>query len=305
MRKLVQCVPNFSEGRRDWIVAEIVDAVRSVAHVRILEIESDPDHNRTVVAFVGSPEDALEAAFRSVRRAADLINMGQHRGAHPRIGAADVVPFVPLAGVTMAECVALARALGERVGRELGLPVYLYGEAATRPERRDLPSIRRGEYEGLKSAIQSDPQRAPDFGPAKLGPAGATAIGARWPLIAYNVNLRATDVAVAKAIARKVREAGGGLPGVRAIGLAVAGANAVQVSMNLTDYRRTGLLAAFSAVRDEAARLGVEVESSHIVGLVPAEALVELVRDCLKSPSFAPEQIIERAILGGSEVEKA
>jgi glutamate formiminotransferase len=298
-------VPNFSEGRRDWIIDEIVDAVRSVADVRILEIERDADHNRTVVAFAGSPDDALEAAFRSVRRAADLINMEQHRGAHPRIGAADVVPFVPLAGVTMAKCVALARALGERVGRELGLPVYLDGEAATRPERRELPNIRRGEYEGLKAAIQSDPERAPDFGPAKLGPAGATAVGARGPLIAYNVNLRATDVAVAKAIARKVREAGGGLPGVRAIGLAISGADVVQVSLNLTDFRRTGLLAAFNAVRDEAARHGIEVESSHIVGLVPAEALVELVRGCLKSPSFAAEQIVERAIVGGSEVEKA
>ncbi len=300
MQKLVQCVPNFSEGRRQWVIDAIVAAVHDVDGLRLLEVEADADHNRTVVAFVGAPEAALAGAFHAVRRAAELIDMEQHRGAHPRVGAADVVPFVPLAGVTMAECVDLARALGRRLGDELGLPVYLYGEAALRPERRELPAIRRGEYEGLKAAIGHDPERAPDFGPPRLGPAGAVIVGARGPLIAFNVNLRTADLAVAKAIARKVREAGGGLPGVRAIGLAV-GAELVQVSLNLTDYRRTGLLAALASVRAEAARLGVEVESSRIVGLVPAEALVEVISHCLSSPSFTAAQIIERAILAEGE----
>ena len=301
MAKIVECVPNFSEGRRDWVIEEVLDAARSVGGVRVLEVEKDPDHNRTVVAFAGEPEPVLEAAFRTVRRASDLIDLTHHQGAHPRIGAADVVPFVPVAGVSMAECVELARALGRRLADELALPVYLYGEAATRPERRDLPNIRRGQYEGLKEEIERDPERAPDFGPSRLGPAGATIVGARPALIAFNINLRSGDLAVAKAIARAVRESSGGLPSVRAIGLAVAETGEVQVSLNLTDYRRTGLLAAFRAVRDEAARLGVEVASSRIVGLVPAEALAELVVDGLQNPSFAADQILERALLGGSK----
>ena len=301
MQKIVQCVPNFSEGRRPWVIDEIVDAVRSVDGLRVLEVERDADHNRTVVAFAGEPDAAAEGAFRAVRRAVDLINMEQHRGAHPRVGAADVVPFVPVVGVTMAQCVQLARSLGKRLADELNLPVYLYGEAATRPERRDLPSLRRGEYEGLKEEIERNPDRAPDFGPAHLGPAGATIVGARPPLIAYNINLRTGDVAIAKAIARKVREANGGLPGVRAIGLALGEPGMVQVSLNLTDYHRTGLATAFAAVSEEAAKYGVAVDSSRIVGLVPAEALVEVVAQCLRSPSFAAMQIVERAVLGGAE----
>ncbi|MHB1133922.1 MAG: glutamate formimidoyltransferase [Chloroflexota bacterium] len=301
MSKLVQCVPNFSEGRRDWVIDEIVGAVRSVEGAQLLEIEKDPDHNRTVLAFAGEPEAVAEAAFRAVRRAADLIDLNQHQGAHPRIGAADVVPFVPVAGVTMAECVELARSLGRRLAEELGLPVYLYGEAAVRPERRDLPSIRRGEYEGLREEVADKPERAPDFGPSRLGPAGATVVGARPPLIAFNVNLATTDLAIAKGIARRLRESSGGLPALRAIGLAVAEADEVQVSMNLTDYQRTGLLAAFRAVRDEAASQGVAVASSKIVGLVPAEALAELVAEALSSPSFSAAQILERALLGAKE----
>lgn len=304
MQRLVQCVPNFSEGRRAWIVDEIVNAVRSVSGISVLQTETDADHNRTVVAFAGSPDDALEAAFRLVRRSADLIDLEQHSGAHPRLGAADVVPFVPLVGVTMADCVALARALGERIGGELQIPVYLYAQAATRPDRRDLPNIRRGEYEGLKAEIESNPDRQPDFGPSRLGSAGATVVGAREPLIAYNVNLRTADLGIAKEIARKVRESSGGLPAVRAIGLAVVGTDLVQVSMNLVDYRRTGLLKAFNAVRDEAERLGVTVDESRIIGLVPSEALAEIVATALQSPAFAATQIVERAILGGEESQQ-
>ncbi|MCL5109844.1 MAG: glutamate formimidoyltransferase [Chloroflexi bacterium] len=303
MATIVECVPIFSEGRRDWVIDELLGAVRSVAGVRVLEVEKDPDHNRTVVAFAGAPEPVLEAAFRVVRRAADLIDLDQHEGAHPRIGAADVVPFVPVAGVSLADCAELARRLGRRLGEELGLPVYLYGKAATRPERRELPDIRRGEYEGLKVAIASDPARAPDFGPARLGPAGATVVGARLPLIAYNINLQTDDVAVAKTIARKVRESAGGLPAVRAIGLSLAGTGQVQVSLNLTDYRRTGLLTAFRAVSDEAASPGVEVAGSHVVGLLPAEALAEVVAETLRSPNFAADRILERALLVRAEEE--
>ncbi|MHB1417182.1 MAG: glutamate formimidoyltransferase, partial [Chloroflexota bacterium] len=194
--------------------------------------------------------------------------------------------------------------LGKRLGDELRLPVYLYGEAATRPERRDLPNVRKGQYEGLRVDVERDPERAPDFGPAALGPAGATAVGAREPLIAFNVNLRTSEVGIAKAIARTIRESGGGLPALRAIGLAVAGAGEVQVSMNLTDFRRTGLLAAFGAVREEANRLGVEVAGSQIVGLVPAAALGEVVAQALQSPSFDVNQIVERAIIGGEETSE-
>lgn len=301
MRRLVQCIANFSEGRRREIIDEIVAAVRSVPGLMVLEVEPDSDHNRTVIGFVGEPEPTAEGAFRAIRRAAELIDMEQHRGAHPRIGAADVVPFVPLAGVSMAECVALARDLGARVGDALAIPVYLYGEAATREDRRSLPNIRKGEYEGLKEAIATDPARAPDFGPARLGSAGATVIGAREPLIAFNVNLRSNNLELAKAIARRVRESSGGLPGVRAIGLAVAETDSVQVSMNLTDYRRTGIMTAFAAVRDEAARHGVEVESSQIVGLIPADALTEVVARALRAPAFSAMQVVERAILGGEE----
>lgn len=291
---LVECVPNFSEGRRREVIEAIVSAITGAAPVHVLDVESDPDHNRTVVTFVGAPEDALEAAFAGIAKAAELIDMEQHRGAHPRMGAADVVPFVPIRGVTMQECVELAHRLGKRVGEELGLPVYLYEEAATRPERRNLADVRRGEYEGLKEEIATNPDRAPDYGPAQVGPAGAVIIGARAPLIAYNVYLNTDDVEIAKRIARAVRHSSGGLRYVKALGLLVEGQ--AQVSMNLTNYRRTPIARVMELIRREAARYGVTVTHSEVVGLIPRDALIEAARYYLQLDSLTPEQILENRL---------
>ena len=294
MERLVECVPNFSEGRRKEVIEAIVQAIAEGGKVWILDVESDEDHNRSVVTFVGEPEAVEEAAFRGIKKAAELIDMDQHRGQHPRIGATDVVPFVPLKGVTMEECVAMARRLGERVGSELGIPVYLYGEAATRPERQDLSYIRRGEYEGLKEAIATDPDRAPDFGPKALGKAGATVIGARPPLIAFNVYLGTDDVRVAREIAKAVRHSSGGLRYVKALGLLVKGK--AQVSMNLTDYRQTPIHRVMEMIRREAARYGVNVVSSEVVGLIPEDALLDAAIYYLQLEGFSKEQILERKL---------
>ncbi len=236
---LVECIPNFSEARRPEVVEAILAAITGVADISLLNHSSDNDHNRTVVTYAGPPAAVEEAAFRAIRKAAELINLDQHSGSHPRLGATDVVPFVPISGISMEECVQMARRLGERVGRELNIPVYLYEEAATRPERVNLENIRRGQYEGLKAEIETNPERQPDFGPAQLGPAGATVIGARHPLIAYNVYLASEDVAIAKAIAKKIRQSSGGLPSVKALGMLVEGR--AQVSMNLTNFRQTSV----------------------------------------------------------------
>jgi len=294
MKRIIECVPNFSEGRRKEIIDQIVEALASLEKVRVLDVQSDADHNRSVVTLVGEPEAVEEAAFRGIERAARLIDMDQHQGEHPRMGATDVVPFVPITGVTMADCVEMARRLGERVGRELSVPVYLYEEAATRPERRNLADVRRGEYEGLKVEIESDTNRAPDFGPARMGKAGATAIGARPPLVAFNVYLNTDDVATAKAIARAVRHSSGGLRYVKALGLQVEGR--AQVSMNLTDYRRTPIHRVVEMIRREAARYGVTIASSEVVGLVPNEALVDAARFYLQLDGFSSDQILENRL---------
>jgi glutamate formiminotransferase len=296
MKRIVECVPNFSEGRRQEVIDRIVEALASVEGVRVLDVQSDADHNRSVVTMVGEPEAVEEAAFRGIERAARLIDMDRHRGEHPRMGATDVVPFVPVAGVMMADCVEMARRLGERVGRELSIPVYLYEEAATRPERRNLADVRRGEYERLKVEIETDPRRAPDFGPARIGKAGATAIGARPPLIAFNVYLNTDDVAIAKAIARAVRHSSGGLRYVKALGLLVEGR--AQVSMNLTDYRQTPIHRVVGMIRREAARYGVAIVSGEMVGLIPNEALMDAARFYLQLDSFSPDQILENRLAG-------
>lgn len=297
MDKIVECVPNFSEGRRANIVDEIVQAML-LPGVKLLDREMDPNHNRSVITLAGEPSTLEEGVFRGIATAARLIDLDQHRGEHPRIGATDVVPFVPIRGVTMDDCVAMARRLGERVGRELEIPVYLYERAATRPERRDLAYIRRGEYEGLKQAIATDPDREPDFGPKRLGKAGATVIGARPFLIAYNVNLATSDVQIAKDIARVVREKGGGLPSVKALGFELKDRGIVQVSMNLTDFNVTGILQAFHAVKAEAEKRGVAVLESEIVGLVPLEALTQLAAQVLGLPAFSTNQVVEMKLFG-------
>jgi len=288
---LVECIPNFSEARRPEVVEAIVQAITAIPGVTLLDCHSDSDHNRTVVTFVGAPGAVEEAAFQGIRKAAELINLTKHTGSHPRIGATDVVPLVPIRDVIMADCVAMARRLGKRVGQELKIPVYLYEEAATRPERQNLEEIRRGQYEGLKSEIKTNPERKPDYGPARLGPAGATVIGARHTLIAFNVYLDTDDVSIAKAIARNIRASSGGLPCVKALGMLVEGR--AQVSMNLTNYRQTSIHQAVEAIRREAKKHKVKIHHSELVGLIPQEALLDAASWYLQLDDFTPDQILE------------
>jgi glutamate formiminotransferase len=290
--KIVECVPNFSEGRRKEVVAEIANAIAS-AGAKILDREMDADHNRSVVTFAGEPSTVEEGAFRGIQTAARLIDLDVHRGEHPRIGATDVVPFVPVRSVTMDDCVAMARRVGERVARELDVPVYLYERAATRPERRDLAYIRRGEYEALKKEIATNPDREPDFGPKRVGKAGA-----RPFLIAYNVNLATSDVKIAKDIARTIREKTGGLKSVKAKGFMLHEKNIAQVSMNLTDFTVTGMLTAFNTVKAEAEKRGVAVLESELIGLVPLEALTQIAAQALKLPGLSASQVVEMKIFG-------
>ena len=291
---LVECIPNFSDARRPEVVEAILAAITGVAEISLLNYSSDTDHNRSVVTFAGSPEAVEEAAFRAIRTAAGLINLDQHSGSHPRLGATDVVPFVPISGIGMAECVQMAQRLGERVGRELDIPVYLYEEAATRPERTNLENIRRGQYEGLKAEIATNPERQPDFGPSRLGPAGATVIGARHPLIAYNVYLTTDDVSIAKAIAKKIRQSSGGLPSVKALGMLVEGR--AQVSMNLTNFRQTSVKTVVEAIRREARKYKTRIHHSELIGLIPQEALIDSAVQYLQLDGFQPEQILERQL---------
>lgn len=294
MSSLIACVPNFSEARRPEVVHAIVEAITSNAAVRVLDVSSDPDHNRTVVTFVGDAASVEAGAFAGIATAAQLINLDQHTGAHPRLGATDVVPFIPLRQATMEDCVAVARKLGARVGGELGIPVYLYEAAATRPERHNLETIRRGQYEGLKAEIATQPARQPDFGPAQLGPAGATVIGARPFLIAYNIYLNTTDVRLAKKVARAVRHSSGGLRYVKALGLRVGGQ--AQVSMNLTDFRQTPLPRVVEMVRREAARYGASLVRSELVGMIPQAALVNAAQWYLQLDGLQETQIIEHQL---------
>jgi len=293
MKSIVECVPNFSEGRRPEVICQIVEAAQAIPGVQILDVQSDADHNRTVVTMVGPLEAVEKAAFASIARAAQLINMDEHRGEHPRIGATDVVPFVPVRGVTLEDCVQLARRLGRRVGEELGVPVYLYEAAATRPERVNLADVRRGEYEGLYAEIETNPDRAPDFGPARLGPAGATVIGARRFLIAFNVYLNTDDVRIAKRIARAARHSSGGLRFVKALGLLVEGQ--AQVSMNLTDFTRTPIYQVLELIRREATRYGAAVTHSELVGLAPRQALVDAAAWYLQL-DLDPNQVLENQL---------
>lgn len=295
--KLVECVPNISEGRDPEKIQAIVREVEQVPGVVLLDVESDPDHHRSVITFVGPPDAVVEAAFRLTAKAAELIDLRKHKGEHPRIGATDVIPFVPISGVTMEDCVALAERLGERIARELQIPVYLYGEAARLPERKDLANIRRGEFEGLREEIEKDPARKPDFGPSRVHPtAGAVAVGARKFLIAYNVNLGTSDVKIAKAIARRVRARDGGLSAVKALGFEIKERNLVQVSMNLVDFEKSPIYAAFELVKLYARRFGVPVVGSEIVGLVPQKALNDVADFYLQLEGFQPNQTIEARI---------
>lgn len=293
--KILECIPNFSEGRNKKKIRAIARAIRSVKGVRLLDIHSDSDHHRSVMTFAGRPAVVVKAAFNAVKKASELIDLTKHRGMHPRMGAADVVPLVPISGITEQQAVEMARQLGQRISEELKLPVYLYEKAALRPGRENLAEIRRGGYEGILEEIVKLPHRAPDFGPTKIGPAGAVAVGVRFPLIAFNVNLRSTKLSLAKAIAKKIRESSGGLPHVKAIGLRLARRKMVQVSMNLTDYRVTGPERAFKAVDREAKKTGVEVIESELVGLIPKAALTVDPKE-LKIRRFHHNMILENAI---------
>ena len=295
MSRLVECVPNFSEGRRQEVVDAIADAIRA-AGARVIDVQKDPAHNRCVVTFVAEPEAAVEAALAGARVASERIDLRQHQGEHPRMGAIDVVPFVPFADLPMSVCVELAHRFGARLNRELGIPVYYYGEAARHPERRELERVRRGGFEDLRDHVL-EPDRHPDEGPARVHPtAGATAVGARIPLIAYNVNLRTTDVTVAKEIARTIRASSGGMPNVKALGFALQDRGLVQVSMNLTDYRVTNVWKVFSAIRAEAQRRGVEVAESEIVGTIPLDAAVRTIGDAIQDPHVRMDQILEKRV---------
>ncbi len=302
--KLVECVPNFSEGRRPEVVNAIRDAIAAVEGVSVLDVSSDASHNRSVITFVAPVDSAVDAAFAGIKAASERIDLGTHSGEHPRIGATDVVPFIPLEGSTMEDCIALARALGEKVGRELKIPVYLYERAATTPARENLADVRRGEFEGLRDELGKNPARKPDFGPDKIHPtAGGIAIGARPFLVAYNVYLGpASNLQIAKNIAKAVRGSSGGFKYVKGLGLEVDGQ--AQVSMNLVDTEKTPLHNAFDFVKMRAEAEGAQVTWSEIVGLVPERVLFDTAVSHLQLKQFTPAQVLERQVrevIGGGE----
>lgn len=300
---IVECIPNFSEARRPEVVEAIINTFNAVEGVHVLDYHSDLDHNRTVVTLVGSPAAVEEAAFQAIARAAELIDLNQHTGEHPRLGATDVVPFVPIADITMPECVEMARRLGKRVGAELNIPVYLYEEAAARPERQNLENIRRGEYEGIKAEIGVNPARDPDFGPKVMGPAGGVVIGARQPLVAFNAYLTTSEIGIAQKIAKAIRHSSGGMRFVKGLGLQVEGK--AQVSMNLTNYRQSPIARVVELVRREAARYGVGIDHTELVGLVPQEALIDAAVWYLQLNDFEASQILEQRLYGAQSQQPA
>jgi glutamate formiminotransferase len=297
MQKLVECVPNFSEGRRPEVVDAIVKAITSVENVYLLDREMDADHNRAVITIVGPPETIGEAALRGVEAASKHIDLTKHQGAHPRMGATDVVPFIPIRGVTLDDCVMIARTVGKQIAERFKIPVYLYEAAATKPERTNLENIRRGQFEGIRDEIATNPARMPDFGEPRIHPtAGATVVGARKPLIAYNVNLNTPDVEIAKKIAKRIRFSTGGFRFVKGMGLLLKERNLAQVSMNLTDYEQTSVELVFETVKREAERFGVSVVGSEIVGLIPQKALEQAAEYFLRVENFKPQMILENRL---------
>ena len=295
MSKLVECVPNFSEGRRPEVIEAIADEVRNVPNVRLLDVKADASHNRVVVTFVGEPQAVKQAAFNACKKAAELIDMEKQQGEHPRIGATDVIPFIPVKNMSMEECVQLADELAQEIAAKLDIPVYLYEEAAKIPTRKALPDIRKGQYEGLKTEI-TKPERLPDYGPARMHPsAGATVVGARQFLIAYNINLDTSDVRIAKKIANCIREAKGGFKYVRAMGVSVEidGRDVAQVTINMINFNGTPLFRVFETVKSEAARYGINVIGSEIIGLTPMQALLDVAEFYLRLDGFDRKQVLE------------
>jgi glutamate formiminotransferase len=294
--KILMCVPNISEGKNLKVVEQVVSEIRRVAGVKVQDVSSDPDHNRSVLTYLGEPEAVLKATQAMAKKAFELIDLTRHHGSHPRMGAVDVVPFIPIRGVETKEAVEIARRFGKFVG-EQGVPVYYYEDAATRPERKNLTDIRKGEYEALPEKLKS-PAWAPDEGPAVFNPkSGGLVTGARFPLVAFNVNLQTENLEVAQKIAKAVRHINGGYRFVRAIGLALEDQKMVQVSMNLTHYQKTPIPRVFETIRSEAARYGVNVAGTELVGPVPLGALEEVLKHYLQVHDFSMNQIIENALI--------
>jgi len=294
---LIECVPNFSEGRDACVIDAFELAIGSVSGSLVLHRTSDPDHNRSVITFVGEAEPVVESAVRAAARAAELIDLNHHRGVHPRVGALDVLPFVPLGGATIEDCVAVARRAGERIWKELGIPVYFYEAAATRPDRVKLENVRRGQFEGLRDAGISSDSKRPDLGGPGLHPtAGAVIVGARKILIAFNINLRTSDLEIARSIAKRIRASSGGLPGIKALGLPIVSRDLVQVSMNITDFEQTPVHVVYSEVARLAAAQGIEIETSELIGLMPRRAMEMAAAALLKLSTFESQQLIENRI---------
>jgi glutamate formiminotransferase len=295
-KKIIECVPNFSEGRNLENIEKIVEPFRAKGRVKLLDYQKDDAHNRLVVTVVGEPEPLKAAVIEAMSRAIDLIDMRTHRGQHPRMGATDVVPFIPLKNISMQEAVEFSKEVAEEAAKKLSLPIFLYEKSASHPERQNLANIRKGQFEGMAEKIKQ-PQWKPDFGPRSIHPtAGATAMGARMPLVAYNVNLGSRNVEIADAIAKKVRHISGGLRYCKGIGIELKDRGLVQVSMNMTDYSKTALYRAFELIKIEARRHGVNVIGSEIVGLVPMEALIDTAAYYLQLENFSMEQVLEARI---------
>ena len=291
---MIECVPNLSEGRNPAVIDAIVAVITAVPGILLLHRTSDPDHNRSVITFAGPEEAVLEAAVRTAIKAAEAIDLTRHKGVHPRLGALDVLPFVPLGDTPLSACVAIARRAGERIWCEAGVPVYFYEAAARQPDRMRLEDVRRGEFEGLREAVVLDETRHPDLGGPTLHPtAGAVVVGARKFLIAFNVNLHTADLSVAKDIARAIRTSSGGFPAVKALGFALPSRGQVQVSMNLTDFDQTPVDVVYQAVARHAAERGVEVACSELIGLIPRRALEQAAAGLLKLTGFDSQRVIE------------
>ncbi len=298
LNKIVECVPNFSEGRDKEKLERIVDEVRKQEGVKLLDYSMDRDHNRSVVTFVGEPDQVIEAAFNACKKAVELIDLRTHKGEHPRMGATDVIPLIPIKNISMQECVEYSKKLAKRIGGELNIPVILYEKSASRPERKDLAVIRKGEFEGMFEKLKQE-EFKPDFGPDKPHEsAGVTAVGARMPLIAFNVNLNTNNLGIAKKIAKAVRGKSGGFKYCKALGFELKERNIVQVSMNMVDYTKTPLYRVFQVIENEANRYGVNVVGSEIVGLVPLNALVDTADYFLKLEDFSYDRVLENRIFG-------
>ncbi|MDR7857306.1 glutamate formimidoyltransferase [Tissierella sp.] len=297
MARIVQCVPNFSEGRDKAIIEKIVEEIRIVDGVKLLDYSMDKDHNRSVVTFIGEPEQVLVAAFNACKKASELIDMRNHLGEHPRMGATDVIPLIPISDITMEECVELTKELGKRIGEELNISVYLYEKSASSLSRENLADVRRGQYEAMATKLKEE-NWAPDYGPIELNvKAGVTAVGARMPLVAFNVNLGTNDINVAKNIAKAMRANGGGFKYCKALGIEIKERNIVQVSMNMVDYTKTPLFRVFDAIEREAKRYGVNVIGSEIIGLLPMAAMLDVADYYLRVENFDHNQILEKRMM--------